>query len=95
MALGMLVFMVDFTLLQATLYPFASKTYINNRQYVWGTVPIKLVEDLAMKSWDKLRSHLRETKQTRSMSFLMATQSNLVEKKWTDMMTDCFHQHPL
>ena len=48
-----------------------------------------------MKISDEFRSHLRETKQTRSMSILMATQSNLVEKKWTDMMTDCFHQHPL
>ena len=56
----------------ANLSYFAPKTYLNN---LWGTVPIKLVEDLAMKSSDEFRSHLRETKQTRSMSILMATQS--------------------
>ena len=47
-----------------------------------------------MKSSDEIRPHFEETKKTSSMSILMATQSVIQWKKWTDMMTDCFNQHP-
>ena len=45
-----------------------------------------MVEDLAMKSSDEFWSHLRETKQTKSLSILMATQSLIYVEKmdWYD-----------
>ena len=54
MALGMLVFMVDFTLLQATLYPshFHYRCYFTKKNWVVGIQ----FEKCIFSNWKKVRN---------------------------------------
>ena len=63
----------------ANLSYFASKTYINNRRYVWGTVPNTIGWRPSDEKFRWISITLGETQQNRSMSILMATQSLI---KW-------------